>query len=146
MTEQREKVARHESRHAVMANHLLGDALQSVELMSDKGRCRLKPLRRLRASNAALVGFIERDYLEKLVMVFLGDGPSNGVDDYDRALEIALELNEGDAEAAELQLKHLARRAALVVQKLGPQITRLSEALVRHGKLSGGEVEAILSK
>ena len=145
LTRQREGIAKHESTHAVMANHLLGDALQSVELMSDKGCCRLKPVKGMRVSNWKIVELAEREHCERVIMMLLANGANGDGHDHDQAFEIAMEL-DGDRDAAQLHIEYLSRQAELIVQKLGPQITRLSEALVRHGKLSGGEVEAILSK
>ena len=78
-------------------------------------------------------------------MMLLATGANAAGRDYDQALKIAMEL-DGDRDAAQLHLEYLARRSALMVETLGPQIARLSDALVRQGKLSGGEVEAILSK
>ena len=128
-----------------MASHLLGDALQSVELMSDKGCCRLKPVKGMRVSNWKIVELAEREHCERVIMMLLANGANGDGRDHDQAFEIAMEL-DGDRDAAQLHLEYLARRSALMVETLGPQITRLGEALVRYGKLSGREVEAILSK
>jgi hypothetical protein len=65
-------------------------------------------------------------------------------DDFRQARLYALQLNDGDAEGAELLLSWLARRAELLVEKQWAQIQKLAFALLERERIAGPELHKIM--
>jgi hypothetical protein len=66
-------------------------------------------------------------------------------DDYKHARSLALRLNDGDEQGAELLVAWLERRAELLVEKQWPRIHKLAFALLDREKLCGSEINKILN-
>lgn len=67
-------------------------------------------------------------------------------DDFQSAFSLALQLNDGDSEAAMSMLAWLQRRAELLVERNWPAIQRLGTALVERGKIKGTEISHIIRR
>jgi hypothetical protein len=63
-----------------------------------------------------------------------------------KATRLALELNNGDHEGAELLMAWLERKTELLISALWPQVGRINDALLVKEKLSGREVCEIMAR
>jgi hypothetical protein len=64
--------------------------------------------------------------------------------DYVNASRLALEINDGDQQGAELLMAWLERRTDVLVSAQWPQVSKLAFALLEHDSLTGAQVKAIL--
>src|SRR4029453_5166043 len=64
--------------------------------------------------------------------------------DYVKASRLALEINDGDQQGAELLMAWLERRTDVLVSAQWPQVSKLAFALLEHDSLTGAQVKAIL--
>ena len=150
---EQEVTAFHEAGHAV-ADHWHSFPIEEVSITGGKGAVRLTGRKTISMSAAAAVVQRETQIREMICLLsathavryFFGVPDDRATRDRERALELALKLNEGDAQDAELLMAWCDHCAKNLVKGEAKQIHKLAFALLEFDRLSGDQVCELLGR